>query len=259
ASRTLTTDYTDEKNDFAYHCRHAEFPLVHQQSRVEISKFALRDHLSREREQGAARWPSASADFNQQRRRTALSDQRRPDDTTSLRHRRGRMEARRNKDSGPKRFRLSGPQPFRHQARRVLGAGTSSSLRNLQTLRRPHGQAADGPRRRTAVEPRARQSLQHAETDPHRRQHTASFHRAGPSDSADRAAERHEVHQAHSNSERAPNKVLGSPDAPRRARPPAGRIRHASRSSLSARDLPRALSRRHQRFSRDAARSESQA
>src|SRR6185369_5199135 len=130
ASRTLTTDYTDEKNDFAYHCRHAEFHLVHQQSRVEISKFALRDHPSREREQTAARRSSASADFNQQRRRTALPDQRRPDDTASLRHRRGGMESRRNKDSGPKCFRLSGPQSLRNQARRVLGAGASSSLRN---------------------------------------------------------------------------------------------------------------------------------
>ena len=39
------------------------------------------------------------------------------------------------------------------------------------------------------------------ETDPYRRRRAISFHHARPGNSADRAAERHEVHQAHPNSE----------------------------------------------------------
>ncbi len=58
-----------------------------------------------------------------------------------------------------------------------------------------------------------------------------------------RAAERHEVHQAHQDPERAINEVLGATDASRRTRAVAGRIRCASGGSLSARDLSWTLSR----------------
>ena len=78
-------------------------------------------------------------------------------------------------------------------------------------------------------------------------------------DPADPGSARHEVRQAHQNPERAADEVLGPADVPRRARPPARRIRHASRSALSAGDLPRPLPARGLGLARDAARPEAAA
>ena len=56
----------------------------------------------------------------------------------------------------------------RPQARGLLGPGTPARLRNVQAIRRTHGQAPARPRRRPAVVECARESLQRAREDAHR-------------------------------------------------------------------------------------------
>ena len=82
---------------------------------------------------------------------------------------------------------------------------------------RPHREAADGPRRRSAVEQRARKSLQHAA----KINDTANDGRAikiaaRQSYSANRTAKGYEVHQARADAERVADEVLGPADVSRR-------------------------------------------
>ncbi len=77
-------------------------------------------------------------------------------------------------------------------------------LRNFQTYRWAHREAADGSRRRPTMEPRAGKSLQHA-AQAHNRsgQGCVDQDHSRQDHSADRAAQRHEVHQARQDAEQA--------------------------------------------------------
>ena len=122
--------------------------------------------------------------------------------------------------------------------------------------RRSRGQAADGSRRRAAVEPRAGQPVQHAGVDPHRRERVGRPGDDRSGDPADRGSADDEVHPPRADPERAADEVLGAPDAPRRARPRARGLRRASERALSAGHLSRPLPADDRRLPRDAARPE---
>ena len=121
-------------------------------------------------------------------------------------------------------------------AGRLLRPGAVQSLRNVPSRRRPHRQDADGPGRGAALGRQAGQLLQQAGEDarrPGRRRRDQDLD--GPGDSADRAAEGHGAGEVHPRAERSPHEVLGTSDAPRRDRPAAVRMGHASGRALSAR------------------------
>ncbi len=145
--------------------------------------------------------------------------------------------------------------------RDVPGPGPPAPVRDVPPRRRAHGQAADGPRRRAAVEPGPRQPLQHAaggrdRPRPKARHDCDRLDKVIPPipDPPD-----HEVHQAREDPERAAHEVLGPADAPGRARPAARGLRRASRRALPARHLPRSLPPNVRRLPRGAARPGPQA
>ncbi len=108
------------------------------------------------------------------------------------------------------RPRLSAREPGAGPRRDLHRAGAAPPLRDLPPRRRPHGQAADGPRRGPAVEPRARA------TSTARRARSRSIReRRAPSRSRWTRRSRRsrpagdEVHQARADPERAAHEVLG--------------------------------------------------
>ena len=126
--------------------------------------------------------------------------------------------------------------------------------------RRPHREAAHGPRRGPAVAQRARQPLQHAAQGRHRsRRGRNDRDRARPGDPAHRPAQGHPLRPARAHPERAADEVLGPPDVPRCPRAGAGGIRPADGRALSARHRSRPLPGRLRRLPRRAAGSEPQA
>ena len=113
-------------------------------------------------------------------------------------------------------------------------AGAAAPLRDVPPRGRPRGEAADGPRRGAAVEPRARQPAQHSARDRLRpRARRDARGRARPGDPGDPAARRHALRQAHPHPERAAHEVLGAADAPRRRGAAAARLRRAPRRPAS--------------------------
>ena len=107
--------------------------------------------------------------------------------------------------------------------RHVHGPGAPAQVRDVQALGRPHRQAADGPRRRAAVERGARQPLQHARRkSPSTRRRRARFgfslDKMIPP-IPDPPTTKYIKHEQ--DPERAADEVLGPPDVSRRARPPA--------------------------------------
>ena len=126
-------------------------------------------------------------------------------------------------------------QPGGRAGRHVPRPGAAAPVRDVPPRRRPHGEAADGPRRRPAVEPRAGQPLQ-------RRRSEVAIDPGDGGDDRDRRStrssrrsrrRRHEVRQARADPERAAHEVLGPADVPRRARPAARRLRRAPERALS--------------------------
>ena len=84
---------------------------------------------------------------------------RRPSRSSASTWRAGRRtsrDVRRRRPRLPARSARAAPEGHLHRP------GPAPPLRDLPPRGRPHGQAAHGPRRRPAVEPRARQPLQHA-------------------------------------------------------------------------------------------------
>ena len=155
---------------------------------------------------------------------------------------------------------LSGQISFAIEAGRVLGAGAASSLRNFQTLRWSHGEAADGSRRRPAVEPRAGKSLQHAAKDHDRSGKDRRRSRSRSTKSFRRSSRRKTRSTSSTSRFRAScsPKFWGRPMHLGANVLVAGRIRHTSERALSAGDFSRPLPCGLRRLSRDAARSKSQ-
>ena len=128
------------------------------------------------------------------------------------------------------------------QARALPRPGAAAPLRDVPPRRRPRGEAADGPRRRAAVEPRAGQpALRPARDRRSIPRATRRSRRARPGDPRDPAARGHALREAHPHPERAAHEVLGAADAPGRRGAAAARLRRASRGPLPARGVPRAL------------------
>ena len=97
------------------------------------------------------------------------------------------------------------------------GCRGSCTSTKRSSARRPHGEAAARPRRGTAVGERARQPVQRAGEDAHRSvERRAGAHLARQEDSAAPGSARHEVREAHPDSERSADEVLGPADVPRR-------------------------------------------
>ena len=193
--------------------------------------------------------------------RAAVPDQRQHHRAADLRRRRRRLEARRVGDGRRLGARLPAREHQRHSRRHLFGAGADPQVRNVQAIRRPHREAADGSRRRAAMGARAGESLQHAGQ-------TVSFDpkkggtiktRARQGDRAATSTERHQVRQTREHPERAADEILGPADASRRARAAAGRMGHASGREVSALHLSRPLPRRSHQLARDAARPQPRA
>ena len=154
------------------------------------------------------------------------------------------------------RARLSARAPRAGAAGHLQRAGAAPPLRDVPPRRRPHGEAADGPRRGAAVEPRARQPLQHAAED-----RRSTRERQGPITIAlDKAIPRSSrppdtkyVKHERIQSERLSkfwgrDMYLGA-----HVLLPRG-LRHAPGRALSARHQPRPLPRELRRLPRGAAR-----
>ena len=196
-------------------------------------------------------------------RGAAPPDQRhRLEHAAGLRHRRRRLEARAGRDVRRRRAsaipleRLAATCPPGTYTR----AGAAPPLRDVPPRGRPRGQAADGPRRGPAVEPRARATstarrARSRSIRPRRGDHD----RARQGDPADPRPAGHEVRQARAHPERAAHRVLGPPHVPGRARAPARGLRRAPGRALSAGHQPRPLPRRLRRLPRGAARPGPQA
>ena len=172
----------------------------------------------------------------------------RPQDAADLRHRRRRPGARRRTPSSTRPS-----SAIRSRAWRAIPAGdvprpgAAPPLRDVPPRRRPHRQAADGPRRGAAVEQRAGQPLLRrrgrsrsipspAEHDPRSSLDKVIPPIPDPPDD--------EVHQARADPERAAVEVLGPRHVPRRARPPARGLRRAPRRALSRSSSTTGTSRR---------------
>ena len=127
--------------------------------------------------------------------------------------------------------RLSAGAPARRPAGRLHHPGRPQPLRDLSPLRRNDHQALARPRRRQALEPRARQSDVQAANGSHRlrrrRRSAVSLDRGHPADPA-RAG--HKICSPHSHSVRAADEVLG---------PPGVSLRHRSRARRDSTPIPR--------------------
>ena len=161
------------------------------------------------------------------------------------------------------RARISAGAPARCSARRLHHPGRPEYLRNLPPRRRQDHQALGRPRRRQAVEPRARQSDVKAASGSHWARCGADprtdQHLARPGHSADSARAGHKIHPPHSHPVRAADKVLGTAGLSLGHRSRARRIRHPSQGPLSADRLSRPLRLGVQRLPRDSARSQPEA
>ena len=136
----------------------------------------------------------------------------------------------------------------RASARQLHRAGAPAQVRDVPPCRRPHREAADGPRRRPAVEQRAGQPLQHAADDA-----TGTAGAAALSASrSTRSSRRCPIRPTRSTSSTCASRASGSRSSGAATCSSARtsccpRVRRAPERALSARHLPRPLSQRPRR------------
>ena len=199
----------------------------------------LRNLVSGIRQSRSAHRPRLHHDLA--RRRARAAPRNRPRGRPLLRARFRKAGARPSRRDRRHRSRHAGRKHRADSARRLLRPGLPQHLFGVQARRWPHGLDARRSMGRPALEPLARQPLQHAEKDhPRRLQRLQDPARVRPGHPRHRDAEGHRFRQALPHAKPHADQVLGPPDLLRRHRAAAARLRedqHFLSGALRARPL----------------------
>ncbi len=218
----------------------------------------LRGSIRRRRTKRPARWPGHPADRACRLGvgATISASLRAGAQCAGLRDRRRSVAARRA--GGGRRRHVRSPDRGARgpSGGRILGTGSAERVRGVRAGDRAHCEPSARPRRGSAVEPKARQSLLDADYGSGRSgEGRDDRDHAGPGHAGDRTAGGHEVHSAHPDAQRAAVGILGPRHVPWRARPGARGVRRPPRGPLPADGVPRTLPEGLRRFPHGAAGS----